>query len=204
MAPTTAQTPDAVLDFWFATLDADGRATAATTARWFTRDAAFDAELRARFLPLLRSLVAGEHRDWLETPRACVAFVVVLDQFSRNLFRGSAESFAADPLALAAARAALERGFDRALPTDPRAFLYMPFMHSESLADQDRCVELFAALDAELTAAGKAGVPNNLRYARLHRDVIARFGRFPHRNAWLGRPSTPEELAYLAEPGAGF
>lgn len=201
---TPANDPEAVLEFWFGPLDADGRASAATAKRWFTKDPTFDDQIRERFLPLLRALTAGEHRDWLAAPRTSLAYVVALDQFSRNLFRGSAESFANDARALDAARTCIAAGFDAQLPTDMRVFCYMPLMHSESLADQERCVQLYTALDAALSASGRTGVPNNVLYAGLHRDVIARFGRFPHRNAVLGRTSTPEELEYLAQPGSGF
>jgi uncharacterized protein (DUF924 family) len=195
---------EAVLQFWFGALDAAGRSSAEASARWFRKDAAFDAQIRERFLPLHSALAAGEHLNWLASARSNLAYVIVLDQFSRNLFRSSAQAFATDARALDAAHAGLAAGFDRALPADMRVFFYMPLMHSETLADQDRCVALFAALDADLTAAGHAGIPHNVHFAKLHRDVIARFGRFPHRNVWLDRTSTPDELVYLAEPGSGF
>ena len=173
---------DDVLTFWFA-----------DPGRWWKKDPAFDEQIRDRFLALHEVIERGEHEGWLETARGTLAYVVVLDQFSRNLFRGSARSFACDARALAAARGALDRGFDRLLSVDERSFLYMPFMHSERIADQDRCVQLFASES-----------PESLSYAERHRDIIRRFGRFPHRNAPLGRPSTPEELEFLKQPGSSF
>jgi uncharacterized protein (DUF924 family) len=173
---------DDVLSFWFA-----------DASRWFKKDRAFDAEIRERFGALHEALERGEHEAWLDSPRGALAYVIVLDQFSRNMFRGTARSFASDARALKAACAALDRGFDRELSPPERGFLYMPLMHSEALADQERCVELFRPEGAE-----------RLRYAEMHRDIVRRFGRFPHRNEILGRPSTPEEIEFLKQPGSSF
>ena len=175
-------TAEDVLAFWFT-----------DPARWWRKDPAFDADVHERFLALHEAVDRGEHEDWLDTPRGALAYVVVLDQFSRNMFRGTARSFTSDARARAGARLAVERGDDRGLSDDERPFLYMPFMHSEDLADQDRCCALFAASRAD-----------QLRYAELHRDIIRRFGRFPHRNAVLGRASTPEEEEFLKQPGSSF
>lgn len=172
-----------VLAFWFA-----------DPARWWKKDPAFDAEVRAHFGALHEEIERGAHEDWLGTPRGALAYVIVLDQLSRNMFRGTPRMFASDARALAAAREALDRGHDAALAPAERSFLYMPFMHSEDLADQERCVELFRA----------AGLPGQLRYAEQHRDIVRRFGRFPHRNEILGRASTDEERAFLAQPGSSF
>jgi uncharacterized protein (DUF924 family) len=174
---------DEVLAFWFA-----------HSSRWFAKDEAFDAEIRQRFLALHDEVERGEHEDWRSTPRGALAYVIVLDQFSRNMFRGTPRSFASDARALAAAHDALSRGFDQALSPEERSFLYMPLMHSEDLADQERCVDLFRAL----------GDAYSLGFAVQHRDIIARFGRFPHRNAILGRTSSPEELEFLTQPGSSF
>lgn len=182
-ANTPTQTIDEVLAFWFA-----------DPTRWWKKDPAFDAEVQGRFLALHDAIMRGEREDWLATPRGALAYVVVLDQFSRNMFRGTGRMFASDARALAAARRALARGDDRALAADERIFLYMPFMHSEDIADQDRCVALFTASPSE----------EQLRYAEMHRDIIRRFGRFPHRNALLGRASTPEEEEFLKQPGSSF
>jgi uncharacterized protein (DUF924 family) len=179
-----------VLQFWFA----DGPATDRKV--WFETDVAFDTAC-ADFSAARDLAKTGALDAWAETPKGGLALIILLDQFSRNLHRGTAEAFAADTKARSIARAMLARGFDQALTTVERMFVYLPFEHSEDLADQDLSVRLFAALDA---AAGD----DVHDYAERHRDVIRRFGRFPHRNAALGRANTPEEDAYLAEPGAGF
>jgi uncharacterized protein (DUF924 family) len=181
--------PAEVLGFWFGDPEADAYREA-----WFRRDTAFDEEVRRRFAETHAAVAAGDCEWWLDTPRGALAYVIVLDQFSRNLFRDSPKAWAQDAAALAAARSAIERGFDRALPRYLRMFLYLPFEHSESLTDQERSVALFADLGDE-----KA-----YDYALRHREIIQRFGRFPHRNAVLGRVSTPEEIAFLREPGSSF
>ena len=173
---------DEVLSFWFA-----------DPARWWKKDPAFDAELRDRFLALHEAIGRGEREDWLETPKGALAYVIVLDQLSRNMFRGTARSFASDAQARAAARRAVDRGDERVLSDDERMFLYMPFLHSEDIADQDRGVVLFGSL-----------APDKARYAEQHRDIVRRFGRFPHRNALLGRVSTPAEEEFLKQPGSSF
>jgi uncharacterized protein (DUF924 family) len=173
-----------VLAFWFSHPD-----------RWWSRSSAdFDEEIRRRFGPLHAEILNGEQDDWRKTPAGALAYVVVLDQFSRNMFRGDARAYRSDHLALAASRAAIARGDDGALSRDERTFLHMPFMHSEDAADQER--------GAALSRAN--GEIEGLRAAERHCDVIRRFGRFPHRNALLGRPSTAEELAFLKEPGSSF
>jgi len=174
-------TPADVVAFW----------QAAGTDKWFTKDAAFDAAIRARFLPTYEAAAAGRLSQWEATAAGALALVIVLDQFSRNMFRGSARTFAADPLARSVAGRALARGFDQAVPQDLRTFLYLPFMHSEALADQERCVALYRAL----------GDDDSLKYAEDHADIIRRFGRFPHRNAVLGRATTAEEQAFLDAGG---
>jgi uncharacterized protein (DUF924 family) len=181
-----------VLRFWF------GEPPGERRKPWFDKDAAFDAGIRQRFLPLYEALAAGERPEWLEDPARCLARIVVLDQFPRNMFRGSPRAFATDALALAAARHAVARGDDRAMKPVERLFVYLPFEHSESLEDQERACELCKPLDA---------FPETFdayRYAVAHRDIIARFGRFPHRNAILGRESTPEEVEFLKQPGSSF
>jgi uncharacterized protein (DUF924 family) len=160
--------------------------------RWFVRDAAVDAEIRAKFLGLYTAAVAGALGPWEDDASGALAHVIVLDQFPRNMFRDSAAAFAADPLARAAAGRAIERGFDRQAAKAERPFFYLPYMHSEALADQERCCEL-------CRAAEDAGT---LEYAEQHANIIRRFGRFPHRNAILGRATAPEEQAFL--DGGGF
>src|SRR5580698_3381401 len=179
-----------VLDFWFAGDPATHRKV------WFEKDAAFDSAC-ADLAAARDSAKSGALDAWAETPKGGLALVILLDQLSRNLHRGTAEAFAADAKARTIARAMLARGFDQALTPAERMFVYLPFEHSEDLADQDLAVRLFTALDA---ATGE----DTLDYAVRHRDVIRRFGRFPHRNTALGRQTTAEEAAYLADPGAGF
>lgn len=195
---------DDVLDFWFGPLDADGCADSEHSARWWKKDPGMDEEIRRRFGELHRAIRAGELDDWLADPRGRLAQVIVLDQFSRNMFRGTPASFASDPRALQLALEGLDRGDDRALPRDQRFFLYMPLMHSEELAMQDRMVALFEALLAEAPPALREKTAGFVKYAEMHRDIIRRFGRFPHRNAILDRASTREEVAFLEQPGSSF
>ncbi|WP_426664423.1 DUF924 family protein [Rhodanobacter aciditrophus] len=157
--------------------------------KWFDKDAAFDRDFSARFLDAHMAAARRELDRWLDGTEGALALLILLDQFPRNAFRGTAHMFATDPLALAFARAAVERGHDHAIDPALRVFFYLPFEHSEALADQDRAVALCE------------GLGDYARYARIHHDVIARFGRFPHRNAVLGRDSTAAERAFLDEGG---
>ena len=193
-----------VLRFWFGELDAQGRADPEHSARWWRKDAAFDQLIRDRFGALHTAVSAGERDGWREAPRGRLAWIVVLDQFSRNMFRGSPVMHAGDARAVAAAREGVERGVDRELAHDERTFFYMPFMHSEELADQDRCVALLAGWRDDLAGDMRERVAGLVPYAEKHRDLIRRFGRFPHRNALLGRDSTDEERDFLAQPGSSF
>ena len=183
-------TPERVLDFWFAGDPGTHR------KEWFEKSPEFDASC-VQFADALRQAKSGALDHWAETPRGALALIVLLDQFSRNLHRGSALSFAADAQARALARDAIARGFDRQVSPVQRMFVYLPFMHAEELADQDESVRRFETLRLALG-------DHSVEYAYRHRDVIRRFGRFPHRNAVLGRASTADELHYLSQPGAGF
>lgn len=176
-----------VLQFWFG----EGAERGKAHKRWFEKNPAFDAEVRERFLPLYETLAGNE--EWLARADECLARIIVLDQFPRNMFRGSARAFATDAQALAAARHAVDRGFDGELLPVEKQFVYLPFEHSESLADQERACELMRPLGEEL-----------YDWALRHKRIIERFGRFPHRNAILGRESTPEEIEFLKQPGSGF
>lgn len=188
----------AVIDFWFG---APGSPEHGRPRKvWFQKDDAFDAAIRERFGPLVERALRGELADWAATPDGALAEILLLDQFTRNSFRGTPRAFAGDPRALAAAVAAVGQRFDAALPAFQRGFVYLPFEHAETMAAQDESVRLFGRLAAE----GGEGAASMLDYAERHRDVVERFGRFPHRNAILGRRSTAEEEAYLSEPGAGF
>jgi uncharacterized protein (DUF924 family) len=175
-------TPETVLAFW----------RAAGPDKWFSKNDAFDAEIRSRFLPTYEAAAAGKLASWEDKVESALALVIALDQFPRNMFRGDKRAFAADPLARQVADRALARGFDQQLPPAERTFFYLPFEHSENLADQERCLTLYRAL----------GNAENLKWAELHADIIRRFGRFPHRNAMLGRDTTAEEQTFLN--GGGF
>jgi uncharacterized protein (DUF924 family) len=184
-----------VLNFWFGPLGSETEGQ--IRPQWFQKNEAFDAEIGARFGPLLERALAGDLKDWLATALGRLAYIVMLDQFTRNSLRGQPKSFAGDALALPAALALLDSGAE--LDSLQRWFALMPLEHAEDLGAQQRSVREFEAL-----AAADPRLAGALDYARKHLDVIARFGRFPHRNAILGRPSTTEELAYLAQPGSGF
>ncbi|MGZ5199343.1 MAG: DUF924 family protein [Telluria sp.] len=187
-----------VLDFWFGAPGSPGYGT--QRAAWFRKDDGFDDEIRARFGETIAQAVAGGLRDWdAEGPQGMLARLIVLDQFTRNARRGTPGAFEGDLLALAAARKLVDSGAHRELIPVQRAFAYMPFEHAEDARAQEQAVELFTELARE-----DDGFASMLDYAHRHRGVIARFGRFPHRNPILGRASTPEEEEYLSQRGSGF
>ena len=177
--------PADVLEFWFGEL---------TPEDWWRKDPALDRRVADRFSPTLAAASRCELFAWRATARGRLAEVIVLDQFSRNIHRDSAEAFANDALALALAQEAVARGCDRELPPVERAFLYLPWMHSESALIHEEALRLFAA----------PGLEKNLDFELRHKAIIDRFGRYPHRNAVLGRASTPEELEFLKQPGSSF
>lgn len=200
-AETFAPTPPearAVLDFWF--LPADDFRHGRYRLEWLRPEAAFDGALRDRFGALVESALGGRLVGWEVSPEGALARILLLDQFTRNIFRGTPRAFAGDAAALAAAERLVERGWDRQLPPVKRWFAYLPFEHAESLAVQKRSLELFRRLQAE----GGKPLCSALDYAERHYQVIERFGRFPQRNALLGRASTPEEVAALGQPGFFF
>ncbi|MDP5291080.1 DUF924 family protein [Oceanimonas sp. CHS3-5] len=174
-----------VLEFWFEEL---------TPAQWWKKDAALDASIAGQFGGLHQRACRGELFEWRIRTQGRLAEIIVLDQFSRNIHRNYPNAFAADGMALALAQEAISQGAERALSPEQRLFLYMPFMHSESLKIHDQALVLFERL----------GLADNLDFEHKHRNIIERFGRYPHRNAILGRPSTPEEQAFLEQPGSGF
>jgi uncharacterized protein (DUF924 family) len=174
-------TPAEILAFW----------RAAGPDKWFEKDDAFDAEIRMRFLDTYTAAAAGRRAAWEEDADSALALVIVLDQFPRNMFRGDARTYAADSLARAVAERAIARGFDQCFPPVERRFFYLPYEHSETLADQERGVALNRA----------AGDEEGIKYAEIHADIIRRFGRFPHRNRILGRTTTPEEQEFLDAGG---
>ena len=166
---------------------------------WFKGGAEVDASIRAQFGPLVDQAMSGGLADWEATPLARLALILLLDQFSRNVYRGQARAFAGDARAQALSQRTLDAGEDAQLPRAGRLFVYMPLMHAETLAQQNACVACFERLHAGSPEGLKDILANNLQYAILHRDIVARFGRFPHRNAVLGRSSTPEELEFLKD-----
>jgi uncharacterized protein (DUF924 family) len=185
-----------VLDWWFGP---PAIGAAALRPMWFVKSEATDREIRERYAPLMEEALQGRLDGWAAERDSALARILVLDQFTRNVLRGMARVFTGDAQALAAAREMVAAGRDRQLPAARRAFVYMPFEHAEDMAAQDEAVRLFTALAAEAPEMAEM-----LNYAHRHRDVVARFGRFPHRNEVLGRPSTDEEIAFLREPGSRF
>jgi uncharacterized protein (DUF924 family) len=177
--------PADIIEFW----------RSAGPKRWFAKSDAFDAAIRLKFEAVHHAAARGDYDGWTESADGALALVILTDQFPRNLYRGSAHAFATDPLARKVARGAVGCGHDRRIEPELRSFLYLPFMHSESLADQDVGVALNEAL------ANEIGDPDAAKWAREHRSIIALFGRFPHRNRALARETTPEELAFLDEGG---
>lgn len=174
-----------VLDFWF---------SENIRAKWFVSDQAFDKMLKERFSGLCSRALAGELDSWRDKPEGAVALVILLDQITRNIYRGTPEAFSGDAKAVEISRSVVTRDFNEGLDKDHRYVLYMPFMHSEDLAAQEEGVRLFTKLGNETA----------LNYMKRHRDIIAQFGRFPHRNSILGRTSTPEEIEFLKKPGSSF
>jgi len=185
-----------VLEFWFGREGEPGYGK--FRHEWFRKDPEFDARVTDRFAGLYEQAAAGDLDGWSDDARSCLALVIVLDQFPRHMFRGDGRAHAADGAALESARYAVEHALDRELPAFQRMFLYMPFMHSENREDQRRSVELFGLL------ADEPGAPDITSYAAGHREIVERFGRFPHRNEILGRETTPEEAEFLKTEGSSF
>jgi uncharacterized protein (DUF924 family) len=187
--------PEEILDFWF---------TERVQRLCFERNDAFDAELRTAFGAAVAEAQAGGFEDWRATPEGTLALLILLDQMSRNIYRGSPQAFAGDPRALAIAQQAVETGFDRHFPFPKRRFVYLPFEHSEDPVVQKRALQLFGALAVECAPEHNVDGAVQLIYAARHAEIIFRFGRYPHRNAVLERAPTPEEEAFLKEPLSSF
>ena len=187
-------------------MDERGRCDAVYRNQWFAKDKDFDAKIRAEFCATYVELVTDcpQRPPWVAGPDGLLAAVIVLDQFSRNMFRDSASMYLADPWARALTYEMIALGYDRRLPFSQRSFVYMPLMHSEELVHQQRCVELFEDFAGELDDDRAEHARAILKFAVAHRDIVARFGRFPHRNEVLGRSSTEQELSFLTQPGSSF
>jgi uncharacterized protein (DUF924 family) len=174
-----------IISFWFEEIN---------SKYWFKKDADFDQQLKLRFFKVYLAATRSELYHWRQSPMGSLAEIIVLDQFSRNFFRESAKAFEFDSLALALSQNAIEKGFDQQIPVNQRSFLYMPFMHSESLIIHDEAIKLFSI----------KGLENNLKYEHQHRNIIMKFGRYPHRNQVLGRQSNQQEIEFLNNPGSSF
>jgi uncharacterized protein (DUF924 family) len=193
-----------IRDFWFGSESTDAVVAKTQAALWWKKNAAVDTQMRERFQAVVEEVGAGAHREWSAAPHGALALILLADQFPRNIYRDTPQAFAFDTLALGFARTAIAAEFDRALRPIERVFCYLPFEHSELLADQDRAVELYETLLAEVETENKKLFAGYLDFAERHRSAIRRFGRFPHRNRILGRVSTAEEKVFLSEPGSSF
>jgi uncharacterized protein (DUF924 family) len=188
-------TPRAILEFWF---------SPQARPLWFEQDKAFDAEIRVRFGTAIHAAQQGELDSWQQSPEATLALLLLLDQFSRNVYRRQAKAFLGDERARQIADRAIAKGFDRQFDYDRRRFFYLPFEHGENMADQQRAVMLFERAVDEVAPQDRDTALQQLDYAHRHRIIIERFGRFPHRNEALGRPSTEAEIAFLRQPDSSF
>ncbi len=201
----TQVTPDTILEFWFGDSRGDPQAIAARIDIWFGRDEAFDHSVRDHFTDVLESANRGEYKRWKLTPLGTLALIITFDQLPRNIYRSMPQAFAYDERALALCRDGVAMGIDRELETIERAFFYMPLEHAEDADAQDKCVACFQQLHAEAPDGMKEIAKKNfLEYAVIHRDVVHRFGRFPHRNLVLGRTSTPAEIEWIADHPGGY
>jgi len=195
---------DEVLDFWFGELNELGCSSPEHRKRWWTKSDAFDEVIRSQFLGDYEAIVAGDREAWRNTARGALAFIIVLDQFSRNMFRGTPKMFEADELARDVCCEGIDAGFDTELSFDERVFFYLPLEHSEEITNHQQCIDLFDALIDCCPEPLEADAKNYLDFAQRHKAIIDRFGRYPHRNETLGRPSTPEEMEFLKEPNSSF
>lgn len=200
-----AQAQDDIHNFWFGEIPStEALPDPSHIKMWFMKSDQTDQTIKDKFESLLTQAVEGELDDWKKTAHGSLAFILLCDQFSRNIYRETPKVFATDALALACAEQSIEQGFDAALHPMKRVFFYMPLEHSEILSNQDRAVTLFGNLSESSLETHRKMMENYLSYAHRHRDVIVEFSRFPHRNVILGRESTSAENAYLSKPGSGF
>ncbi len=197
-------TPADIFDFWFGAMDSNGLTAGADHAKWWSGGEVLDNEIKDRFEDTVKAASAGELEAWKESDDGAVAWVILLDQFTRNIYRDQARMYDDDAKAVAFVKKMIAEGRDQNLATHPRVFLYMPLMHAEDMPSQDLGVEKFGEIVGSVPAEVKPLVQNNLQFSEAHRKVVERFGRFPHRNEILGRVSTPKELKFLEEEGRGF
>jgi uncharacterized protein (DUF924 family) len=193
-----------ILDFWFGNSADDVQIFEQKSSLWWRKDEELDREIESAFSAALKRLIAGQLTFWKQDAESLLAMIILADQFSRNIYRNKAKAFAQDDLALALSLEGLESRIDLKLGIAQRIFFYMPLEHSESMSMQDRSVEMFEQLCESAPENVRQEIIENLDYAIKHREVIEKFGRFPHRNAILGRESRPEEIEYLKQPGSGF
>jgi len=193
-----------ILDFWFGELFADGICQKEKKDKWWKKNQEFDELIKNKFGDEVIKAIEGEYTDWENTPEDMLALIILLDQFTRNIYRGKKEMYAGDKRAQELAFKAIAQGFDRELSLAKRQFIYMPLMHAEDKDTQKQCVRLFRSLKDEVVEHLKETVTFNLGYAERHLAIIQQFGRFPHRNKILGRNSTPEEIIFLQQPDSSF
>ncbi len=193
-----------VLSFWIGELDSDGNVNDDARSRWFQKNPDFDQEIKQKFEPLVDRASQNQLREWQEESRSSAALVVLLDQFKRNLYRESAKAFESDPLALEVSVQSIQKGYDQELSIYERYFLYMPFMHSEDREVQKESLKLFESLVASSTNSQKKMFESVYEYAVRHKEIVDKFGRYPHRNSWIGRESTSEEIEFLKKKGSSF
>ena len=198
------ETPDTVLAYWFGPATGDTATAQAQQKLWWSKNETVDAGIRKRFGGLVEAAASGHHDEWALDPRGRLALILLFDQFPRNMYRDTPRAFADDPRACKLALAGIADGTDRTLRAIERVFFYLPLEHTESAELQERCVVLFTALAAGVPETDRKTFTGYVDYAVRHRDVIHRFGRFPHRNHILGRASTPEEIEFLKHPGSSF
>lgn len=193
-----------ILQFWFGEEVSNQAIAKSQAALWWSKNAVIDAQMRAEFSDWLDAAAKGALVHWQQQPASYLALIILLDQFPRNIYRGTASAFAYDTQALSLAQQGVANGLDQQLTPIQRVFFYLPLEHAEDLAAQEQAISLFAQLEQMVSPAEQALFAGYTEFARKHRDIIARFGRFPHRNAILGRRSSAEELAFLSQPGSGF
>jgi len=191
-----------IVDFWFGELFTDGLAKKKMSERWYKKDSDFDKLVRENFEKDIEMTKRGKYDGWKETPLGSLALILLSDQFTRNIYRDTEKMFSCDQIAQAVAKEAIEKGFDGELSVAQRQSIYMPFMHAESKELQEKSVGLFQKLQAEVVDHVKKYVP--VKYAKVHQEIIKKFGRFPHRNKILGRTSTSDEIEFLKGPNSGF